>query len=558
MALHSWSLGIAGRTRGRAGALPVREAEVLVLGAGLAGLAAALEARRAGREVLLAAPHPPGRSGNSLLAACNLSGVFAPDDAEESFARDTLAGGAGIGDPALVRALARGSRQLVPFLEALGVPLQGRPGALRFRSNPGHSVPRTIATRREGIPWTVGGLSLTRPVAAAAAAEGVRFALGAAEELLVRDGRVHGARIAGPGGPFAVLAGAVVLATGGAGRLYARSDNAADVTGDGLALAYRAGAELRDLELVQFHPTVAVWPVRGVIPTTLFAEGAVLRNRLGERFLAHHAPGGEATVTRDAMSRAILREVAEGRGEGGPGGEGVWLDLSAVAPEVLRAYPEVWDALVRRGLDPRRQPIRVSPAAHFCMGGVTVDPAGAATLSGLFAAGEVTGGVHGANRLGGNALTEALVFGRAAGRSAAAWAGTVPRAGFDPDAFPDPVRGTRPTAAKAILAAVRALLWETAGIDRSGEELAEGLARWHELAASIPGGGWEDAPCLVVSRLLLEAAQRREESRGAHFRSEFPAQDPTWRGSLRVRRGGEAGGRGPEIRFTAADGGTGA
>lgn len=537
-------------------ALPVREAEVLVLGAGLAGLAAALEARRAGREVLLAARHPPGRSGNSLLAACNLSGAFSPGDREESFARDTLAGGAGIGDPPLVRALARGSRELVPFLEALGVPLQGRPGALHFRSNPGHSVPRTIATRREGIPWTVGGLSLTRPLAAAADAEGVRFALGAAEELLVRDGRVHGARIAGPGGPFAAVAGAVVLATGGAGRLYARSDNAADVTGDGLALAYRAGAELRDLELVQFHPTVAVWPVRGVIPTTLFAEGAVLRNRLGERFLAHHAAGGEATVTRDAMSRAILREVTEGRGEGGPGGEGVWLDLSAVAPDVLQAYPEVWDALTRRGLDPRGQPVRVTPAAHFCMGGVTVDVSGATTLPGLFAAGEVTGGCHGANRLGGNALTEALVFGRVAGRSAAASAGTAPRAGFDPDSFPDPVWRTGPTAAKAILPAVRDLLWETAGIDRSGAGLAEGLARWQAIAVLVPGGDWEAVPCLVVSRLLLEAAWRREESRGAHFRRDFPAQDAAWRGSLRMRRAGGAR-LGPELRFVTADEGLG-
>lgn len=431
---------------------PVREADVLVLGGGLAGLAAALEARRAGCRVLVAARHPPGRGGNSILAACNLSGVFSPGDTEESFVADALRGGAGIGDPALAGAAARGSRELIGFLQGLGVRFQTRDRALLTRSNPGHSVPRTIATVRDGLPATVGGLSLTRPLAEAAGREGVAFAPGAALDLRIAGGRVAGARICGPEGPFEAAAGAVVLATGGAGRLYARSDNAADVTGDGWALAYRAGAELRDLEFVQFHPTMAVWPIRGVVPTTLFGEGAVLRNRLGRRFLEHAAPGGEAGVTRDAMSRAILREVAAGPGPGGdqgPGPAGVWLDLSGVAPEVLQGYPQVWDALCRRGLDPRRQAVRVAPAAHFCMGGVTVDAACATTAPGLFAAGEVAAGLHGANRLGGNALTEALVLGaspggRRRGRPWGAVAGPAGAAQSRPSLPKDPRGATRP------------------------------------------------------------------------------------------------------------------
>lgn len=527
---------------------PAREAQVLVLGAGLAGLAAALEARRAGCDVVLCARHPPGRSGNSILAACNLSGVFSPGDTEASFVRDTLRGGAGIGEPALAGAAARGSRELTAFLQALGVSFLTRDGALLFRSNPGHSVARTIATVRDGLPATVGGLSLTRPLAEAAAREGVGFALGAARELRVREGRVIGARIDGPEGPFEAAAGAVVLATGGAGRLYARSDNAADVTGDGLALAYRAGAELRDLEFVQFHPTVAVWPIRGVVPTTLFGEGAVLRNRLGERFLEREAPGGEAEVTRDAMSRAILREVAAGRGNGGPGGAGVWLDLSGVTPEALRAYPEVWDALRRRGLDPRRQPVRVMPAAHFCMGGIAVDAACATTVPGLFAAGEVAGGLHGANRLGGNALTEALVLGRIAGRSAAREA----LGGGAPGGRPsrETASGAQGAAGggRAITQAVRELLWEHGGIERSGEGLARGLYRWRQLAVAV-GTAWDQVPPLAVSRLVLEAALRREESRGAHFRSDCPAPERKWLGSLRVRRA--AGGE-PDFRFQPA------
>jgi len=529
-------------------AAAIREAEVLVLGAGLAGLAAALESRRAGRDVLLVARHPPGRSGNSLLAACNLSGFFAPADTEESFVRDTLRGGAGLGDPALVRAVARGSRTLVPFLSELGVSFQSRDGSLALRSTPGHSFPRTIATRREGLPHTVGGLSLTRPLAAAVAAAGVRFVPGAVEELLLRGGRACGARVWGNAERFDVRAGAVVLATGGAGRLWARSDNAADVTGDGLGLAYAAGAELRDLEFVQFHPTVASWPVRGVIPTTLFAQGAVLRNRLGERFLAGRAPGGEAGVTRDAMSRAVLEEVAAGRGEAG----GVWLDLSAVPAQELGAYPEVWDALGRRGLDPQAQPIRVAPAVHFCMGGVSVDASGATTLPGLFAAGEVVGGVHGANRLGGNALTEALVLGRAAGRAAAqaigAEYGGDPGTGSEELPSEVPAQGTE---SRALLREVGNVLWESAGLRRSGAGLGRGIARWRELAgpgqaaAGARARGW-----LAVSRLVLEASLLREESRGAHFRTDHPEGDEAWRGSLRVRR--RDFGAEPEFRFVSA------
>jgi len=530
-------------------ALPVREAEVLVLGAGLAGLAAALEARRAVRDVLLIALHAPGRSGNSLLAACNFSGVFAPGDSEESFVRDTLRGGADLGEPDLVRAVARGSRELVPFLSGLGVPFQCRGEALAYRANPGHSVPRTIATHRAGIPHTIGGLSITQPLAGAADSEGVRFLRGAAEALRVHGGRVCGARVRGADGLFLVRAGAVVLATGGAGRLYPRSDNAADVTGEGLGLAYGAGAELRDLEFVQFHPTVAAWPVHGVIPTTLFAEGAVLRNRLGECFLDRSGAGGEATVTRDAMSRAILDEVSAGRGEKG----GVWLDLAGVPPETLKTYPEVWGAMTRRGLDPTRQPLRVGPAVHYCMGGVTADAVGATTLPGLFAAGEVTGGVHGANRLGGNALTEAVALGRIAGRSAACAAGQAPPGAAQRD---EEMAKTPPAhAAREFFRELGAVLWSSGGIRRSREGLEHGLARWAELAKSAcpapAGESWSPIlGRLAMGGLILEGALRRTESRGAHFRSDLPAPDPRWRGSLRVTRG--AAWDEPVFRFEAA------
>lgn len=346
----------------------------------------------------------------------------------------------------------------------------------------------------------------------------------------------------------------VLVIGGGGGRLYAASNNTREMTGDALCLAWEAGAELRDLEFVQFHPAMGIAPLRTILPTTLFGDGALLRNRLGETFLEHYVPGGEKGAGRDEMSRAIFAELQAGRGVDG----GVYLDLAPIPEELTRGrYADLWTQYRRRGCDPSRQPVIAGLAVHFLMGGMVIDSCCASTLPGLFAAGEVTGGVHGANRLGGNALLEAVVFGRIAGQSAAAAVATVP-------AVDDPSRSLPETTSSGPLREVAAelgrLLDAHAGVSRDAEGLQRGLAAWQKLAERFAACGpgdephlwWETRSRLAVGRLVLQAALQRRESRGAHFRSDCPrSDDGNWLGSLVAGRDPASGA--PVFRFVPRD-----
>lgn len=520
----------------------VLETEVLVIGGGLAGLCAALEARRAGRRVLLLGKRKPGRSGNTILAACNISGAFADADGTvEDFVRDTLEGGRNIGDPSLARVLAEESAAAVSFLEDCGIRFLRDAGRLQCRLVPGHGLARTICTERRGIPVQTAGLSLTLPLLSAVREAGVRIIENLmAVRLVWEDGRIQGCVAAGEDGRLRhIVCGSAVLACGGGGRLFSRSNNAREITGDGFALAYEAGARLRDMEFIQFHPAMGIAPVKSILPTTLFGDGAVLLNRHGKRFLLESVPGGEREATRDEMSRAIFAEVENGRGVEG----GVLLDMSPIPSDAARSrYGDLWELLLRRGCDPGKEPIVVGLAVHFFMGGMVIDPHGASTVPGLYGAGEVTGGVHGANRLGGNALMEAVVFGRVAGHSAAE--------GFlSPTlaTFPDPElprKEERPGELLEIRRELGSLLWRDAGVIRSRNSLERGLAAWRTAderfnncgPGKAPASWFETRNMLTVSRLVLESALHRPESRGAHFRSDYPSGDEQWRGHLEIEK----------------------
>lgn len=537
------------------GTMKCFKAEVLVVGGGLAGLAAALEARRAGRDVLLLCKRRPGRSGNTVLAATNISTVAASHgDSPQRFAGDTLSGGRGIGDPELIATLAGQAGAGIDFMRRCGVNFLLVGDQPQCSLVPGHGHPRTACCDRQGIPVQTSGLALTLPLLQQAQQAGVRLLEWTmAVRLLRRGGRVCGALALDRDGRMVeVQAGAVVLACGGGGRIYAASNNTREMTGDGFALAWMAGAELRDLEFVQFHPAMGLAPLKVIIPTTLFGDGALLRNRNGEAFLQNYVPGGEKVAGRDQMSRAIYAELQAGRGVDG----GVHLDLTPVPETMARSrYAEIWRQCRSRGVDPTRQPITVGLTVHFLMGGMVIDRHAASTVPGLFAAGEVTGGVHGANRLGGNALLEAVVFGRLAGQSAARAAEVEVEVAAAGEPWFEPPVGSADHL-PAINGALGALLWEHAGVIRNDEGLKRGLARWRQLAEDFGRCGAGDNPhlwCetrnkLEVSRLVLEAALLRTESRGAHFRSDYPAaDDQNWRGSLRVVRQ-EASGE-PLFRF---------
>jgi fumarate reductase (CoM/CoB) subunit A len=344
----------------------------------------------------------------------------------------------------------------------------------------------------------------------------------------------------------AVECRAAVLAGGGGGFLYEKNTNPGGITGDSYALAMEAGCPLRDMEFVQFFPCVHLESPRILISSPILSDGAVLRNRDGARFMARYEPERMELATRDAVSQAIYREIRRGGGVNG----GVYLDITGVPRELLAfRFPDLLAAFKRRGIDLHTQPILVAPAAHFFMGGVAIDPACRTAVDGLYVAGEASGGIHGANRLSGNGLSDALVFGRIAGRSAVRYAGereevTAPEEAFRPAAGQSgPAFGRERI--QALRVALKKTMWDEVGIVRRGAGLAEALARMEAWQNALEGGQperpedrsafFEARSMLLASRAVASAALFREESRGAHFRDDFPETKAEWVKSVYTR-----------------------
>ena len=390
--------------------------DILIIGGGLAGLSASIEAAGTGKRVSLVSKGKAGRSGNTVMTQNNMSVVWdslRTDDSVKKHIEDTLTGGGNLNDRDLVQVLATEGAEGITWLMDQGVQFQKDKEKLHIKGSPGHSRFRTV--RAVGVSksnYTM-GLALSVPLAEKAKALGVEYL----ENILIISLLLEGGRVCGAIGlnqkeasVCIVYAGSVVLAGGGAGGLYQLSTNARDVCGDSYALGYQAGATIRDMEFIQFHPTVSVAKPRLVISTAPFADGAVLRNKLGEAYMARYSPQADM-ATRDVMARANFQEI------GGSGLErgSVYVDFSAIPLEVFTEnYQDIWTAFQGATM------IEVAPAQHFVSGGIAIDSQGRSTVPGLWVCGEAAGGVHGANRLAGNALTEAVVFGRRAGSGAAA------------------------------------------------------------------------------------------------------------------------------------------
>jgi fumarate reductase (CoM/CoB) subunit A len=528
-------------------------ADVLVIGAGLAGLRSALAARQAGaRRVLLAVKGKAGRSGSSAMTTAAYAGVVPGNDPADSPAlhmADTLRGGASVADPGLVAALCEGAAWGINALEEAGGAFQREGATYKVTPSGDHSRPRVLlAPNNQGTDYTI-------PLAERAAEAGVEMLESVmAVEVVRRGDSVAGAVLLDlkGGRVLTVAAPSVILATGGAGRLFSMTSNPVDITGDGFSLAFRCGAVLRDMEFIQFYPWRCTDPFtnsRVSIQPSTFVVGARLFNAAGERFMRN----GEAT-TRDVAARAIFLEMQAGRGIQGAGGLGVRLDLSTLTREVFEdTNPKVARYLARLGIDYASYPFVVAPEAHYWMGGLSVDPDGAASLDGLFAVGEVAGGIHGANRINSNALPETQVFGERAGRRAAMRAGLPPAdlsaegrhwtarlAGHAAGAMTD-------AELSDTLKALRSAMWGYLGIVRDAEGLSAGLrhveALSQEIEARGPAGGWRaqrewcELRSLCDTALLsLTAALCRQESRGAHYRSDFPEpNDDRWLGTIRLQ-----------------------
>lgn len=477
--------------------------DLLILGAGIAGVYAALAAEERGAKVLLLSKDPLP-SGSTPWAQGGVA--FPLDEADlEAHLQDTLRAGRGLVEEGVARSILEEAPRHLERLLALGLPFHPEP-----TREGGHSRARVrhLGGDRSGLFLLQGLLKQLRsPVR-----EGYM-----ALALLLGEGRVAGALVLGPEGLELVRAGAVLLATGGLGRLFPVTTNPKGATGDGMALAYLAGATLRDLEFVQFHPTAL--PDGSLVSEACRGEGAILLNAQGDRFMPRYDPLGEL-APRDVVARAVHRE-RERTG-------GVYLDLRPI-PHLESRFPTVVATARTLGLDPLREPIPVAPAAHYAMGGVRTDLLGYTGLPGLYAAGEVAStGFHGANRLASNSLLEGLVMGERAARAALQDLAHPKRVEPLPILLLDPEH----------LKPLRERMGQAAGVVRRGQALAHALA-WLEglpLKEALPEDllPFGDSRALrafveaghlaLLARLLLRTALLREESRGAHFREDFPQE----------------------------------
>jgi succinate dehydrogenase / fumarate reductase flavoprotein subunit len=568
--------------------------DVLVIGAGGAGLRAAIAAAAEGVRVGLVCKSLLGKAHTVMAeggAAAAMGNVDDRDSWRVHFA-DTMRGGQYLNNWRMAELHAREAPERIRELEAWGALFDRTPdGRILQRNFGGHRYPRLAHVGDRT------GLEMIRTLQDHGIHQGIDVHMECTVLTLLQDGgRVSGAVVYDrERGRFRVFrARAVVLATGGIGRAYKITSNSWEYTGDGHALAYQAGAALQDMEFVQFHPTGMVWPpsVRGILVTEgVRGEGGILVNSEGRRFMFDDIPdnyraqtadspdeGWRYTqgdkdarrppelLTRDHVARCIVREVREGRGS--PHG-GVYLDISWIRERlpgaeehIRRKLPSMYHQFKQLAdIDITREAMEVGPTTHYMMGGIRVDgDTQMSTVPGLFAAGECAAGLHGANRLGGNSLSDLLVFGKRAGEHAARFARDHGEAGVDPAAVEAATRlalepferGAGVEGPYQVQHDLQETMQELVGIVRRGEEMEralEGIAGLWERAARVGVGGnreynpgWHtalDLPnLLVVSEAIARAALERRESRGGHFRDDYPDKDPAFGTfNVLVRRG---------------------
>jgi L-aspartate oxidase len=517
--------------------------DVLILGGGLAGLRAALAVDP--RLSVTVVTKDDLRGSSSQWAQGGIAGVVDPEDRFDNHVADTLAAGGGICHEEVVDSVVREAPARIAELISWGTRFDAANGSLALGREGGHSHHRIVhalgdATGREVMRAVI---ERTRQLENLSVWPDT-FTI----DLVTDDSGCRGAIVWNPAhGKTIVWARRTILATGGAGQLYRETTNPPGASGDGMALAWRAGAELRDMEFMQFHPTVLyiAGGARSLITEAVRGAGAWLVDRDGRRFMPEFDPRAEL-APRDVVSRAITVVMHRTHHAN------VYLDLSHLDAATVRArFPGMAEICAKFGLDLARDRIPVRPGAHYMIGGVTVDADGRTSVPGLFAAGEVTSsGLHGANRLASNSLLEGLVYGGRAGAAATAEV-LAARAGDDeflvPSLASPRVSEGEVGAGTLDLADIRnslqSLMWRHVGVERSGEALGEALGtvegwcRYVLPRQFADPQGWQLQNMLEVARLMIRAAIEREETRGVHFRSDHPDTSEAWRAHITWRRG---------------------
>ncbi|MEX2247327.1 MAG: L-aspartate oxidase [Dehalococcoidia bacterium] len=504
--------------------------DYLIVGSGIAGLYAALLARQHGTVCVLT------KGGidecNTRYAQGGIAAAVGADDDPALHLRDTIEAGAGLVDEEAARILVEAAADRIHDLVTFGVPFDSTDGEVALGREAAHSRRRILHAGGDSTGAHIEiSLSNLARMSRITIKEHVQV-----EEIVVEDGRATAVRAldARTNLTERFQAGAIVLATGGCGQLFRISTNPDVATADGVALAYRAGAEVQDMEFMQFHPTALRLPGVPVflISEAVRGEGGLLRNAAGERFMPSYHEKAEL-APRDIVARAIVSEMAR------TGAECAYLDITHLPAERITArFPQIYRFCLDHGVDMTKEPVPVSPAAHYMMGGVRTNTWGETTLPGLYACGEAAcTGVHGANRLASNSLLETVVFAKR----------IVQRTVEAPGGAAEPSVGAAPLprfrqegGASSTRTWLQALMWEHVGIVREGDGLAHALHQLAAADAAMPAPhdrpSHELANLVLAGRLMAQAALVREESRGAHYRTDFPEPREAWRRHITFRR----------------------
>ncbi len=498
------------------------ETDFIVIGSGVAGLRASIELAKSGAKVTVLTKDKASES-NTEYAQGGVAVVLSDDDNAELHEEDTLIAGAGLCDVEAVETLVTDGTKYIKQLIEWGIEFDREGGKLAFTQEAAHSRRRILHAHGDST-----GKEIVRALIARARQEKtiVLMPFAKTESLIVQNERCVGVRFLDPilRAPREIFARAVILCTGGAGQLYLHTTNPPVATGDGMAMAYFAGAEMADMEFIQFHPTALSLEnaPRFLLSEAMRGEGGILRNTQGEHFMARYDERLEL-APRDIVSRSIVAEMRR------TGTRNVFLDMTAMSEEFLKErFPKIYETCKFYNLNIAKDLLPVSPASHYCMGGIRTDLHGRSTLQGLYAAGEVTcTGVHGANRLASNSLLEGLVFGARAGE---AMIKDNSKFKIQDSKFKNPqseILNLESGISTAVKKRVKRVMWERVGILREEDSLKRALQEFEQISQSNLSTSSRNF--VTLAKLVATSALWREESRGGHFRTDFPERnDATW------------------------------
>ncbi|HQZ96069.1 MAG TPA: L-aspartate oxidase [Pyrinomonadaceae bacterium] len=498
------------------------ETDFIVIGSGVAGLRASVELATSGARVTVLTKDKASES-NTEYAQGGVAVVLSEDDNAELHEDDTLIAGAGLCDKQAVETLVTEGTTYIKQLIDWGTEFDKEGGKLLMGQEAAHSRRRILHAHGDST-----GAEFVRSLIARAGQEKTinLTPFANTESLIVHDGRCVGVRFLDPilRAPRDIYAKAVIMCTGGAGQLYLHTTNPPVATGDGMAMAYFAGAEMADMEFIQFHPTALSIEnaPRFLLTEAMRGEGGQLKNKYGERFMGRYDDRLEL-APRDIVSRSIVAEMRR------TGTREVYLDMTAMDEEFLKhRFPKIYEVCQSYGLNIANDMLPVSPASHYCMGGIRTDLWGRSTVPGLYAAGEVTcTGVHGANRLASNSLLEGLVFGARAGKAVADDNSEFQISNLKFETARSDASNAEAGIATAVKKRIKRVMWERVGILRDKDSLKRALKEFGQIESGNLGTSSRNF--VTLAKLVATAALWREESRGGHYRNDFPEQNEEWR-----------------------------